>query len=110
MTPTQLIDDLKLPHDQINRIKALRASFEEFEHILRGSQTEGCSAKPIHTFLTEQVQTCVKMIAKILNQDQNTVLQALLALFGLTEIQFKTTSISTLQIAAFSALVEAKHH
>jgi hypothetical protein len=111
MTPNQLIDDLKLPHHEIDRIKALKASFEEFERILRGSIAVGyCPPTPFHHGLEVQVENCVTLIAKILNQDRNTILQALLALFGVTENQLKTTSGTVLQIVAFSALVEAQRH
>jgi hypothetical protein len=110
MTPTQLIDDLKLPHDQIERIKALKAGFEEFELIVRGLHGKECKPTPFHDGLHKKMDNCVNLIAEMLNQDPNTVLQALLALFGLTENQFRTTSETTLQLVAFSALVEFQQH
>ena len=110
MTHTQLIDDLKLPPDQIERIKALKAGFEEFELIVRGTLGEACPPTHFHKAIKKQVDDCIDLIAKILNQDANTVLQALLALFGLTEDQYKTTSKTTLQIVAISALVEHQQH
>jgi hypothetical protein len=106
MTHTQLIDDLKLPKDQIERIKALKAGFEEFELIVRGANQEACPPNALHDGIKKHVDNCVNLIAEILNQDPNTVLQALLALFGLTEDLYKTTSKTTLQIVALSALVE----
>jgi hypothetical protein len=109
MTPTQLIDNLKLPHDHINRIKALKASLTEFDAILRGAKPEDeCDDTPFHKFMLQQVQNCVNLIAQILKEDSNTVQQALLALFSITEVELTTTSFQTFQIIALSKLLEAK--
>jgi len=108
MTPAQLIDDLKLPQDQIDRIHALKAGFDEFEDILSGAKKDSCPPSPLHGGLSEQTADSVNLIAQMIEQDANDVKQALLTLFGITEDQLNTTSPSVLQIIAISALVKAQ--
>jgi hypothetical protein len=105
MTPTQMIDGLKLPHHKVERLKALKASCDELEDIIRGDLTE-CVDTPFHKSQIQQTQSCVNLIAQILKENPDTVLETLLALFGLTESQFLTTSKSLGLVVAFSRLVE----
>jgi hypothetical protein len=110
MTPTQLIDDLKLPLDQVNRIKALKVSFDEFETILHGSHPEHGADTPVRQGILLQTQNCVNLIAQILGENPNAVLQALLPLFGLTEAQLDRSCTSGQLIVALSALVAAQQN
>ncbi|MGA3236701.1 MAG: hypothetical protein ABSG03_10385 [Bryobacteraceae bacterium] len=110
MTPTQLIDNLKLPQDQVDRIKALKASFDEFENILNGGNPEHGADTPFRQGILGQAESCVNLIAQILGESPNTVLQALLALFGLTELEFTRSSTSDNLIVALSALVAAQQN
>ena len=108
MTPADLINDLKLPQDQIDRIQALKASFDEFEDILSGAKKDKCPPSPFHGGLYQETEDSVNLIAQIIEQDADAVKQALLKLFGITEEQFNTTSGHLLQIIALSALVKAQ--
>jgi len=104
MTPNDLINALKLPQDQIDRIKALKAGLEDLESILNPGNI--CIGDPLHTALLSKAQSCVALVAKVLNQPQAEVQQTLLSLFDITEVQFTTTSKTVTEILALSALVE----
>ena len=109
MTPTQLIERLNLPYDQIERIKGLAGFFADFEEILHRSHGERHAADtPLRQGILTQAQNCVDLMAGMTGEKPDDVLQTLLTLFGLSENQFKGSCTSAGEIVALSALVEAK--
>ncbi len=108
MTPTQLIEDLNLPEDKIARIKALAASFMDFEEILHEHGEEHTADTPFRQGMLTQSQQCIDLAANIVGQTPEAVKEALLGVFGITQEQYANSCTMHHQIIALSGFVGAK--